>query len=91
MKHTHNFPMPAITLWLLPYKQMILILYKNFRVKVPIIILIVTTSKASHNSNYIYTELSNTELGNKNDMDSISFYWTFLLELGILYNFDNFL
>lgn len=63
--------MPAITLWQLPSKQMILILYKNFRDKVPIIILILTTSKANHNSHFIYIELSNIELGNKNDMDSV--------------------
>lgn len=74
MKHIHNFLLPVITLRLLQImtcKQMILTLYKNFRYKVPIIILILTTSKANHTSHYIYIELTNMELGNKNDTDSV--------------------
>lgn len=70
-KHIHCFLKLSITLRLLIYKQMILILYKNFMDKIPIIIFILTTPKANYNAKFINIESISKELGNKIEMDSV--------------------
>lgn len=50
---------------------MILILYKHFRDKIPIIIFTLTIPKANYNAKFINIESISKELGNKIEMNSV--------------------